>query len=69
MQCHICFAIIDLNFNQKRLLLKCTFSDTRPFVDRVLKGEKPGAKKQAANNKSGPYNAKTATNNAKNKLE
>jgi len=43
--------------------------DTRPFVDRVLKGEKPGAKKQAANNKSGPYNAKTATNNAKNKLD
>ena len=53
---------------------KLILSDTRPFVDRVLKGEKPSktsVQKQAANNKTGGgpnNNAKNATNNAKNKL-
>lgn len=45
--------------------------DTGPFVERVLKGEKPG-KNLKSNNKAGaggPYNAKTAANNAKNKQQ
>ena len=43
------------------------FTDTAPYVAKVLKGEKPG-KQAPNNNKAGPTNAKlTAANNAKNK--
>ena len=40
--------------------------DTSPHVEKVLKGEKPGKTKPNNKTGGGPYNAKTAANNAKN---